>query len=124
MTKSPVPAMLQIPKLLEAFYSVSEDRLNPNGEALLNLVRLNEEKTKPDAITYTVDDCIVEKAYDAATQIIGSLLFGVLGGVAEGVTVIQNWPDIIYTPILSTKEFSKIMKDLDSEEPFGKFTKH
>lgn len=124
MTKPSVPAMLQIPKLLEAFYSVSEDRLNPNGEALLNLVTLNEEKTKPDAITYTVDDCIVEEAYDAVTQIIGSLLFGVLGEVAEGVTVTQEWPHIIYSPVLSTKSFSKMLRDTHTQDPFGKFTKH
>lgn len=115
MAKLLVPPMLQIPKLLEAFYNVSEYRLSSEEEALLKLISLNEEKTEPHAITYTVDDCIEGEAYHKATQIIGSLLFGVLGEVAEGVTVIQKWPHIIYSPILSTKRFSKMLRSINKD---------
>lgn len=123
MTKPLVPQMLKPQNLIRAFYSISPNRLNQNGEALLNLVSLDENNTTPDSIIYWVDNCIENNTepFKAIANIIGSMLYAIIGDIAEGVHVHIEGQKITFHPLL-IKPIELLMVKPDPENIFGNFS--
>lgn len=113
----PIPPILKPLNLLQAFYQVSDYRLNANGEALLTFATLDQEKTTPMDFVYNVDPLIQGEDFKAMANIIGSLLYAVLRDVCNGVNV-KLEPNVIhFYPAIILKEIHNI-----DPKPFGKFS--
>lgn len=123
MNKAPVPQMLKPSNLIRAFYQISPERLNPNGEALLGMVTLDEDNTTPDSLIYSVDDCIESQSepFQAIADIIGSMLYAIIGDLVEGVHVHIDGQTIIYHPLFIKPLHLKIIQP-DPKNIFGNFS--
>ena len=97
-----VPDLLQIPNLLETFYTFHGGfKLNSQEEALMSLVQLDLENTKPETIVYLVDNCIEPGTlpFLAIQGIITQLLAFFLAPVCDGIHVHIEPGRISYSPI-------------------------
>lgn len=113
----PIPLILQPLNLLQAFYQVSDNRLNANGEALLTFATLDQEKTTPIDFVYNVDPLIQGEDFKAMADIIGSLLYAVLRDVCDGI-IVKLEPNVIHFHLaIILKEIHNI-----DPKPFGKFS--
>lgn len=112
----PIPPILKPLDLLQAYYQVSDNRLNANIEAMLTFATLDQEKTTPMDFVYNIDPIIQDGDFKAMAYIIGSLLYAVLKEVCDGITI-KLEPNVIhFHPAIILKKIHNI-----DPKPFGKF---
>lgn len=108
------PEVLQTQKLLQLFYFRNPARLNKQGEGLLKLVTFDQENSTPKELIYIIDDCIKpeDEAFEAAEQILTTLLKEVLSEVSDGVMVAIKGQEIHFFPLIELKTIEELVREI------------